>query len=91
MKCNVSLDIGNVFSSKLLKSVCGDLLLLFFLPHGLGKAPKKAVKTSLVVQWLRLHAPSAGIQSSIPAQETRSHEPQLRVCMLHLKELSCCH
>ena len=28
--------------------------------------------TSLVVQWLRLHAPSAGVQGSIPEQGTES-------------------
>ena len=28
---------------------------------------------SLVVQWLRLHAPNAGGLSSIPSQGTRSH------------------
>ena len=29
--------------------------------------------TSLVVQWLRLHAPNAGGLDSIPGQGTRSH------------------
>ena len=33
---------------------------------------------SLVVQWLRLCAPNAGILGSIPCQETRSHMLQLR-------------
>ncbi|TEA31888.1 hypothetical protein DBR06_SOUSAS8310129, partial [Sousa chinensis] len=28
---------------------------------------------SLVVQWLRLHAPNAGGPGSIPGQGTRSH------------------
>ncbi|TEA33613.1 hypothetical protein DBR06_SOUSAS3910181, partial [Sousa chinensis] len=42
---------------------------------------------SLVVQWLRLHAPKAGGLGSIPGQGTRSHMPQLRVCMLQLKIL----
>ena len=39
--------------------------------------------TSLVVQWLRLHAPNAGALGSIPGQETinRSHMLQLRVGM----------
>ena len=41
--------------------------------------------TSLVVQWLRLHAPNAGGLGSIPGGGTRSHMPQLRVCMLQLK------
>ena len=29
--------------------------------------------TSLVVQWIRLHAPSVGGPGSIPGQGTRSH------------------
>ena len=33
----------------------------------------------LVVQWLRLHAPSAGGLGSIHGRGTRSHMPQLRV------------
>lgn len=37
-----------------------------------------AVGTSLVVQWLKFCAPSAGGQGSIPGKETRS-------CMLQLK------
>ena len=32
-------------------------------------------RTSLVAQWLRLHAPSAGVLSLIPGQGTRSHMP----------------
>ena len=35
-------------------------------------------ETSLVVQWLRLHAPNAGDPGLIPGQGTRSHMPQLR-------------
>ena len=35
--------------------------------------------TTLVVQWLRLCAPSAGGPGSIPGQATRSHMLQLRV------------
>ena len=31
--------------------------------------------TSLVVQWVRLHAPNAGGPGSIPGQGTRSHMP----------------
>ena len=34
--------------------------------------------TSLVVQWLRRHAPNAGGSGSIPGQGTGSHVPQLR-------------
>ena len=35
--------------------------------------------TSLVVQWLGLHAPNAGGLGLILGQGTRSHMPQLRV------------
>ena len=35
---------------------------------------------SLVVQWLRFHAAGRG-PGSIPGQGTRSHMPQIRVCM----------
>ena len=34
---------------------------------------------SLVVQWLRLCAPSVGGLGSIPGQGTRSHMPQLKI------------
>ena len=34
---------------------------------------------SLVVQWLRLHAPNAGGPGLIPSRGTRSRMPQLRV------------
>ena len=44
------------------------------------------LETSLVVQWLRLHAPNAGSLGLIPGQGTRSHMMQLRVCMLQLEE-----
>ena len=43
--------------------------------------------TSLVVQWLKLHTPNAGDLGSIPGQGTRSHMPQVRVCMLQLNVL----
>ena len=36
-------------------------------------------RTSLVVQWLRLHDPNAGGSSSIPGQGTRFHRLQLRL------------
>ncbi|TEA38540.1 hypothetical protein DBR06_SOUSAS110452, partial [Sousa chinensis] len=39
---------------------------------------------SLVVQWLGLHAPSAGSLGSIPVQGARSH-------MLQLKDSACCN
>ena len=45
--------------------------------------------TSLVVQWLRLHALNAGGLSSIPDQGTRSRMLQLRVHMSQLKNPPC--
>ena len=47
--------------------------------------------TSLVIQWLRLHAPNAGGPGSIPGQGTRYHMPQLRVRMPQLKKDPACH
>ena len=44
------------------------------------------VGTSLVVQWLRPHAPHAGALGSIPAQGTRSRRPQLRAGVPQLRE-----
>ena len=35
-------------------------------------------RTSLVVQWLRLHIPTARALSLIPDQRTRSYMPQLK-------------
>ena len=45
---------------------------------------KKIIEASLMAQWLRLHTLNAGDLSLIPAQGTRSHMLQLRVCMLQL-------
>ena len=39
----------------------------------------------LAAQWLRLGARNAGGLGSIPGQGTKSHTPQLRVCMLQVK------
>ena len=36
-------------------------------------------RTSLIVQWLRLHAPNAGGLDSIPGQGTRFHMQQLKI------------
>ena len=44
-------------------------------------------RTSLVVQWLRLHAPNGGGLGSILGWGTRSHMLQLTVCMPKLKIL----
>ena len=40
---------------------------------------KNSIRTSLVVQWPRLHAPNAEGLGSIPGQGARSQMPQLRV------------
>ena len=48
----------------------------------------KIFRTSLVVQWTRLHAPNAGGLGLIPGQGTKSHVPQLRVDILQLKILN---
>ena len=39
-----------------------------------------------MVQWLRVRTPEAGSPGSIPGQRTRSHWPQLRVCLPQLKD-----
>ena len=46
---------------------------------------KESLLDTLVVQWLRLCILKAGGLGLIPLQGTRSHMPQLRVCMLELK------
>ena len=67
-----------VFSINLEQSI--EALIL------LRKQNLKAItKTSLVVQWLRLQAPSAEGPGSIPGQGTRAHMSQLRVRMPQLK------
>ena len=45
--------------------------------------------TSLVVQWLRLHAPNVGGVGSIRGQGTRFQGPRLRVPVLQLKNPTC--
>ena len=43
---------------------------------------KRYLESSLVVQWLRLHAPNAEGPGSIPGQEiNRGHMPQARIHM----------
>ena len=42
-------------------------------------------RISFVVQWLRLHTPKPGSLGLIPDRGTKSHRPQLRVCMLQLR------
>ena len=42
-------------------------------PNDTNFGRNKRTRTSLVVQWLRLHAPNAEGPGSIPGQGTRSH------------------
>ena len=44
-------------------------------------------RTSLVGQWLRLHAPNAGDPGSLPGQGTKSHSQQLKGSHVQLKTL----
>ena len=55
------------------------------VPYSLSHLLLETMGTFLVVQWLRLHIPSARNLSSIPGWGTRSHMPQLRVCIAQLK------
>ena len=66
----------------------------FFLLKNYTKFKKWASRTSLVVQWLRLHHLNAEGLSSIPAQGTRSRVPQLRLSkakwiIIFFKEVNC--
>ena len=55
-------------------------LVYLFVPH-----VKVRWGTSLVVQWLRCHAPHAGGPDLIPGQGTRSHMPQLNILHAAIK------
>ena len=46
---------------------------------------KGKIRSSLVVQWLKLHAPDAGGPGSIPGQGSRSHLLQLKIPHLATK------
>ena len=48
-----------------------------------------ASETSLVIQWLRLHAPNAGGPGLILGQGTRSHMPRLRSSNTSTKDSAC--
>ena len=45
------------------------------------------VGTSLLVQWLRLCPPKAGVPGSIPSQGTKSHMLQLKIPSATTKEI----
>ena len=63
-----------------------DQYIFIHFSHGVAKKTQ-GCGTSVVVQWIRLHAPNAGALGSIPGQGTRSHVQQLRVYMPQLKIL----
>ena len=71
-------------------------LLYSALSHRLATSALEAnidekVGTSLVVQWLRLHAPNAGGPGSIPGQAARSFMLQLKIMHATAKteDLTC--
>ena len=76
--------------------------LLFSVGHLSWHVQIPSIETSLVVQWLRLHAPNSEGLGSVPGQGTRSHMPLIkRSCMLqlwrstakikiNLKKKNCC-
>ena len=59
--------------------------MICLIPSITGIFLKSMAGNSLEVQWLRLHTPNARGPGLIPVWETKSHIPQLRVCMLQLK------
>ena len=56
-----------------------------FLEHPSHVSREVFLETTLAVQRLRHHAPSAGVLSLIAGQGTRSHMPRVRICMLQLQ------
>ena len=65
-------------------SVLSFKIYLFLLKKAVCRFPESP-GTSLVIQWLRLHAPSGGGLGLIPCQGTRAHLLQERVCWAQLK------
>ena len=63
------------------------MVLAFLTSEGerVGSELLSDFRTSLVVQWLRHHAPNAGDMGSIPGQGTIAHMPQLSFHTLQLK------
>ena len=52
---------------------------------------KDGQRTSLVIQWVRLHTPNTGGLGSIPGQGTRSCMPQLKSSHATTKKSACCN
>ena len=50
---------------------------------------EKKKESSLVVQWLRLHAPNAGGLGSISGQGTRTHVPDVKTLHAATKNPTC--
>ena len=57
----------------------------------LSLATKKEGRASLVVQWLRLHAPSAEGQDLIPGWGIRFHVPHVKSWHASTKDPACCN
>ena len=66
-------------------SVCPNPISLLKFGSNENNTNEERVGTSVVVQWLGLHALNAGGLGSIPGQGTRSHILQLRVLFPKLK------
>ena len=69
-----------------IKSKPQKVELIQIVKHILNELRNTGTGTSLVVQWLRLHASSAVGQGSVPAQGTRSHRLQLKDSECHKEE-----
>ena len=67
-----------------------EIMALSQLPpfRGFSRNQKENSGTSLVAQWLKRCTPNVGGPGSIPGPETRSHMPQLRVCVPQRKDLA---
>ena len=57
----------------------------------LSLATKKDGRTSLIVQWLRLHTLNAGGQGLIPGWGIRFHVPQVKSWHASTKDPACCN
>ena len=77
---------GNCNWDRIHGRVSGVAGQVLFLDFGVGYNDVSHVGTSLVVKWLRLHAPNAGGPGLISGQRTRSCMLQLRAHMPLLKD-----
>ena len=92
---------SSLFSPSLVNHHPTMPLILYLLPRALGPVetvpgstvggPEGSVMketvsgTSVVVQWLRLHAPNAGVLGSVLGWGTQSHMLQLRILQAAMK------